>query len=106
MGGLGNLAGLGNPGGLGNTGALGALGGLGNTGGILSGLLGKSGSSCNSSCSRLCTLTSALCPFLSPGRRGRADKMLKIMQLLAASEQPVFDDDRLPLIMIFVYLFF
>ncbi len=74
--------------------------------GMLSGLLGNSGPRPNSPCSRLCALTSALAPFLSPSRRGRADKVLQILRILGAAEQPVLDDDRLPLIIILVYLFF
>lgn len=74
--------------------------------GMLSGLLSSSGPRPNSPCSRLCALTSALAPFLSPSRRGRADKVLQILRILGAAEQPVLDDDRLPLIIILVYFFF
>lgn len=73
--------------------------------GLLSGLSGLSGKP-TSPCSRLCALVTALSPFLSPARRSRADKAVQILQLLGSTEKPVIEDDRLPLIMLLIYLFF
>ena len=71
---------------------------------MLSSLLGKS-TNPNTPCGRLCALVSAISPFLNPPRRVKADKAIQILQILGASEKPVIDDDRLPLILLLIYLF-
>lgn len=72
---------------------------------MLSGLLGNT-SKPNSPCGRLCALVTGITPFLAPAKQIKAKKALQILQILGATEKPVIEDDRLPLILLMMYLFF